>query len=91
MKRDAIGWLVAGGLLACLVVVVQSGRPGRFQIVSVQDYPETVGGRGDVQPWTLRLDTVTGETRILFLIHGKPSDPTHWGVPVPLSERVFPK
>jgi hypothetical protein len=88
MKRDAVGWFAAGLLLACLMgAMQQTGRAGRFQIVCVQDYPVKLGaGAGaprDVQPFTLRLDTETGETRVLNIVWGGES---HWGRPVAVKD-----
>jgi hypothetical protein len=63
MKRESLGWFVAGAVivLTCtLGAMQQQGSVGRFQLVD--GTYEIIGEKGKVAcPTVWRIDTVTGE------------------------------
>lgn len=89
MKRESLGWFVAGAVivLTCtLGAMQQQGGVGRFQIVegTFQMTSAKEGGIGllDV-PTVWRIDTVTGEAVMYFATIDKDgTERTGWGTVV---------
>jgi hypothetical protein len=90
MKRETIGLVMGGVLLVCAAgAMQQADRPGRFQIVEVNQRTAVIDKDGDIEssperhPVTLLLNTETGETRILrYVVDKRTGSVGAWGKPL---------
>ena len=80
MKRESLGWFVAGAMivLTCsLGAMQQGGQVGRYQLFEGNCRMITEKGNFDC-PTVWRIDTVSGDTVRFFFLHENDKQHVGW-------------